>query len=57
MSQKQLRYEWRKMIEEGYDNDLLEHQKKKDEERFVYQEKEPNSIEALGTNYQKQLSQ
>lgn len=33
VNQKQLRYEWRKMLEQGYDADVKEHKMKKSEER------------------------
>lgn len=49
--QRRLRYEWRKMLENGYDEDILEHERRADVEK-----KEvltgPTSLNVLGTYYQ-----
>ena len=49
--QNRLRFEWRKMLENGYDQDLIDHENKASQEK-----KEiltgPTSITVLGTYYQ-----
>ena len=45
-----MRFEWRKMLEEGYDEDILEHERKdKVEKRDVITG--PTSLTVLGTYY------
>ena len=52
--QRRLRFEWRKMLEEGYDEDILEHERKdKVEKRDVITG--PTSLTVLGTYYQQQM--
>ena len=31
--QRRMRYEWRKMLENGYDEDMLEHERKASQEK------------------------
>lgn len=50
IEQRRLRYEWRKMLENGYDQDIIEHELK------VSQEKKdvitgPTSLTVLGSYY------
>ena len=51
MEQRRLRYEWRKMLENGYDDDLIEHERNaiKDKKEVLTG---PTSINVLGTYYQ-----
>ena len=49
--QRRLRFEWRKMLEEGYDEDVLEHERKAniDKKEVITG---PTSLGVLGTYYQ-----